>query len=323
MAMKRLLALLAAAGLVTALSTVFPAARAGQSATAPAALAHLTNQPFWTGITDLASFERESATHLAHAQALLDRLIQVNSRRTIDNTLRPYDAIAAELNLAEAGANVIRRLHVDKAFQDAGTQILARVTEFQNGIRLNRGVYDALRAMDLGAADTETRHYVARELQTLRLAGADRDDATRARLRELRQQHEALTTEFGKNIGEGTKRIPVTRAALDGLPADFLARLAPDSSGALHLTSGDADARAVLTWAKDDDLRRRMYVALNTVAYPANDGVLRRILTTRAEIAKLTGHANWAEWDMVPRMAQTRAAASEFIDRVVAAVPAA
>jgi thimet oligopeptidase len=98
-----------------------------------------------------------------------------------------------------------------------------------------------------------------------------------------------------------------------------VARLAPDPSGALHLTSGDADARAVLTWAKDDDLRRRMYVALNTVAYPANDGVLRRILTTRAEIARLTGHANWAEWDMVPRMAQTPAAASDFIDRVVAA----
>jgi thimet oligopeptidase len=62
-----------------------------------------------------------------------------------------------------------------------------------------------------------------------------------------------------------------------------------------------------------------MYVALNTLAHPANQSVLRRILITRGEIARLTGYANWAEWDMVPRMARTSTGASSFIDRVVAA----
>lgn len=281
--------------------------------------ADVTDAPFWAEIKDIAAFEQASSSHLAHAEAKLAQLVAVTGPRTIENTLQPYDDIAVELNLAEQGAGVITRLHADEHFRLAATKVLTRIVAFQNSLQLNRRVYDALNGLNLSSADAETRYYVTRELATLRLSGADKDDATRARLNELRQQHESLNNDFRTNIRDGVKKFSVPREQLDGMPADFVARLKVDESGQLELTSGDADARQVLTYAKSDELRRRMYIALNTVGWPANEAVLRRILTTRAEIAKLTGHANFAEWDMPPRMARTTAAASGFIDRVVAA----
>jgi HAD superfamily phosphoserine phosphatase-like hydrolase len=50
---------------------------------------------------------------------------------------------------------------------------------------LNRAVYDAIAAVDLAAADADTKRLVERTLRDYRRAGVDKDDATRARLKEI------------------------------------------------------------------------------------------------------------------------------------------
>ena len=60
---------------------------------------------------------------------------------------------------------------------------------FYTALALDREVYDAIVALDVSGADAATRHYVTRTLRDFRLAGVDRDPATRERIRQL---HEAL-----------------------------------------------------------------------------------------------------------------------------------
>jgi Zn-dependent oligopeptidase len=93
-----------------------------------------------------------------------------------------------------------------------------------SALSLNRQVYEALTAIDLEDASPATRHYVERTLLSYRLAGVDKDEATRARLQSLHEKATRLSLEFGRNIQEGAKTIEATPVELAGLPEDFIAR---------------------------------------------------------------------------------------------------
>jgi len=317
--MQLLRTTLIVAALVAAPRAIAPQEQAAASASHLPERADPTNAPFWADVSGPASLTRAADAHLAHARALLDRLVAVNGPRTVGNTLALYDDVLIELGLAEGAAALISRMPPDAGFRDAAERVLQQVASVQAGLSLNRAVYDALHAIDLSSADGETRHYVDRELRAFRRAGVDQDHASRARLQELRQQLVEATQQFGRNVREDSKTITTAAATLDGLPADFIARHPADAAGMVALTTGDTDARPVLTYAHDDGLRKRMYRAFNTIAYPSNIPVLQRMIAIRAEIARLAGYPNWAEYDMAPRMAGSAKAAADFIDRIVAA----
>src|SRR4030095_9337812 len=118
-------------------------------------------------------------------------------------------------------------------------------------------------AIDLSGADAEARHYVTRELRAFRLAGVNQSQASRDRLKDLRQQLVAATQQFLRNIREDAKTMTTPVATLDGLPAASFARHPSGPAGTVTLTTGDADVRPVLTYARDDEFRKRVYFAFN------------------------------------------------------------
>lgn len=275
--------------------------------------------PFLAGIADVASLQRSAESHLSRAQEWADRLIAVRGTRTIENTLRPYDEVRRELEGGRV-AGVFARLHSDAGMRRAADEIVGRFAAFRSQFELNRGVYDALAALDTSRADSETKYYVERELQRFHLNGVDKDETTRARIATIRQQLVAVQREFDRNFRSDVRQIMVTDVSeLAGLPADYVAQHRPDASGAVTLTTNAPDAGPVMTYAKSDDLRRRMFVAMNNVGYPVNTEVLRRMITTRAELATLLGFDSWADVDAAPRMVGTAKNASDFIDRIFAA----
>ena len=74
------------------------------------------------------------------------------------------------------------------------------------------------------AADAETRYYLPRTLRDFRLAGVDKDEATRKRIKALRDELVLIGQEFDRNIRTDLRTVTAASAAeLDGLPADFIA----------------------------------------------------------------------------------------------------
>src|SRR3989454_6272007 len=184
---------------------------------------------------------------------------------------------------------------------------------------LNRAVYDALAAIDLGHADAQAKCDVQREVRDFGLNGVDRDEARRERIGKLQRELNAANQEFLRNIRANTRTITIASAAdLAGLPPDFIARLKPDANGVRSLTTNISTIIPVLTFAKSDDVRKRLYIEWTNIAYPENLAILGRMLATRAEIAHLIGFNSYADYDMADRMVGSSKAASEFIDRVAA-----
>ncbi len=258
---------------------------------------------------------------LAAHQAALAALLAVDGARTPDNSLRLFDEAIEQLSLAGAQAGVLNSVAADKAVRDQAQEEAQRVAMAGSALSLNRPVYDALKAIDLAGASPATKHFVERTLLGYRLAGVDKDQATRDLLQSLHEKATRLSLEFSRNIQEGGKTIEATEAELDGLPADYLARhpLKKDgvnAEGKATLTTDQPDMQPVMTFAANAALRERMFLAYNTRAYPANQQILLDLLATRQQIATVLGFRSWADLATADQMMGSAANARTFLAKL-------
>jgi thimet oligopeptidase len=249
-------------------------------------------------------------------EAALEALLAVEGPRTLENSLRLYDAAIEQLNLAGAQAGVLNSVAADKAVRDQAQQEAQRVAQAGSALSLNRAVYEALAAIDLDGASPATKHYVERTLLGYRLAGVDKDQATRDLLQSLHEKATRLSLEFSRNIQEGGKTIEAAAAELDGLPADYIARHEPDTDGRIVLTTDPPDMQPVMTFASNAALRERMFLAYNTRAYPANREILLDLLATRQRIALTLGFRSWADLATADQMMGSAANARTFLAKL-------
>ena len=256
------------------------------------------------------------SARLAAHEAALAALLAIEGRRTIENTLRLYDAALEQLSLAGAQAGVLNSVAAEKSVRDQAQMEAQRIAMAGSALSLNRGVYDALAAMDLNGADAATRHYVERTLLQYRLAGVDKDQVTRERLQALHEKATKHSLDFSRNIQEGAKTIVATQAELDGLPPDYLGRHQPDARGQITLSTDQPDMQPVMTFASNPDLRERMFVAYNTRAYPENKQILLDLLATRQEIASVLGFRSWADLATADQMMGSAANVRDFLAKL-------
>jgi len=278
----------------------------------------------WATKPDASAFEKIVNDHLSAAQATIDKMVAVKGPRTIDNTLAPFDEAVRQVNSGAYLAGLLLQVHPDRAFRDHATTMLTKAASVQTSIALNHDVYAALASLDLSRADDATRYYVNRQLLQFRLAGVDKDEATRARLKKLNDQAVEEVSMLDRNIADDRKIVEADPAELDGLPQDFIDRHKPGANGKVQISTDYPDALPVLTFAKSDALRRRLSIAFNTRAYPKNQEVLTSLMKTRYEIANLLGYSSWADYHAADKMVETGQNVATFIQQIKdAAMPLA
>ena len=240
----------------------------------PAAAAAPENLHAWEagGAASAEALAAWVGARLEAHEAALGALLAVEGKRTPENSLRLYDAAIEQLSLAGAQAGVLNSVAAAREVRDQAQMEAQRVAMAASALSLNRQVYEALVAVKLdggldGAnppASPATRHFVERTLLSYRLAGVDKDQATRDHLQTLHEKATRLSLEFSRNIQEGAKTIEATAAELEGLPADYLARHPADAAGRITLTTDPPDMQPVMTFAVSAALRKRMFLAYNT-----------------------------------------------------------
>lgn len=286
----------------------------------PAAPGTGSTAPFFTGVSDAASLTKLVNDHLATARELLGQLTAPSGARTAQQTLRIYDNVIVHFQEARDLSSIVRQLHPDAAMRTAAETLNQAAESFETDLALNPAAYGALAGIRTAGAPADLKRYVTLELNDYRRDGVDKDAPTRAKISELRGLLVKLRQEFDRHVRDGARTLTVASAAeLAGLPPDFIAAHKPGPDGTIKLTTAASDLQPVMLYAKSDDLRRRMLLESNDVAYPANLAVLQRLIEARAELARTLGFKDWATFDLSNRMAATPQNAATFIDRIVAA----
>ena len=281
----------------------------------------LTTQPtVWASKPDAAAFEKIVNDRLAAGQKSIDKLVAVKGARTIENTLVPYDEAIRQINTGNYLANMMFQIHPDAAFRDLATKLTEKATSALTALSLNRDVYKALSAVDTSKADAATRYYVQRTLLEFQLAGVDKDDATRSRIKQLNDELTNEVTMYERNIADDQRSVVVAGAAdLDGMPQDYIDRHKPGADDKITITTDYPDALPIFKFARNTDLRKRLMEQFDNRAYPKNRDLLMKMMQTRYQIATLLGYASWADYNAADKMAVNGQNIAQFIHDLDAA----
>jgi thimet oligopeptidase len=146
-----------------------------------------------------------------------------------------------------------------RANAEAMTQELSK---FSTELSLNRDVYDARRA---GPQERRTpRRSTTSSARCAELPPERRRQGRRDAQSASRKAQDELVlvaAEFARNIRADRLAHHLTAAELDGLPADFHRAPQPDAEGRVALTMEYPDYIQVTPYARNDDLRRRAFMA--------------------------------------------------------------
>lgn len=262
---------------------------------------------------------KEAQGMLSKAREILERVVTAKGKRTVANTLVPFNELSNVVSLVGLQNQLLFNAHTNAAVRDAANKAYLAADSMSTELSLNRPLYEAFKALDVGKADRETRHAVWKILRDFRRAGVDRDEATRARIKALNDEISEIGSAFDRNINEDQRSIELTNASdLKGLPEDFVAGHAA-KDGKITLTTAYPDAIPVFQYAAKASVRQRLQREFYDRGYPKNLEVLARLLEKRHELATLLGYDSYAEYVTGDKMIGTAKAASEFVERVARA----
>ncbi len=275
----------------------------------------------WSTQPDVAAFDQIENARLAGAERSIEGIVAVKGPRTIGNTLSNYDEAVRQINAALYFSSLMEAVHPDAAFRDRATAMTRKASAAQAALSLNREVYQALTAVPLSQADPAAQYYLRRQILEFQLAGVDKDDKTRARLKALNDELTEEQSAFDRNINDGEKQVEVRDASeLAGLPRDYIDSHKPGKDGLIHITTSYPDYIPAMNFAASESLRRRLYLAFNTRAYPVNRDVLLKMMRTRYEIATTLGYKSWADYNAADKMIATGGRIADFIRELDRAV---
>lgn len=235
--------------------------------------------------------------------------------------LQLWNDAAIALANAFAISSLLSSVHPDPAVIELAEAIEVEARRFSSDLHLDRDVFDRLasvRIEPLEALDPRAARMLRDALRSFRRAGVDRDEETRARLRELNERETDLGQAFSRNIRDGRRTAHVPLGALAGLPDDFVAAHPADEQGRVLISTEYPDVHPFLTFSADPEARRAVATEFLNLAWPENDEVLGELLRVRHEKATLLGYADWPDYDAEVKMIGSGRAIAEFVDQLAA-----
>ncbi len=266
-------------------------------------------------------FARGVRRDLDEARALAERAKSLGPGDPIA-VLRAFDGAFGAVSEAAARSSLARNVHPDPAMRDVAEAQEREVDALATTLSLDRELYEALAAVDPRGEDDATRHLVEKGLRDFRRAGVDRDEATRERIRALRDELVRIGQEFGRNVKDDVRRIELDPSELEGLPEDWRRARPPGPGGKVTVTTDPADYVPFLTYARSGRAREALWRLYRLRGHPRNVEVLSRMLARRAELARVLGYPSWAAYVTEDKMIGSEAAAASFVERIAAAAEA-
>jgi thimet oligopeptidase len=257
--------------------------------------------------------EDRNRERLARAGALLRRL-ESERDGTARRTIPAVNDIHREISNLMSECAIYVSMHPDKDVRDTAERLQREASEFSQTALQSTPVYQALgRGEGLGALESRFVELVRMDMKR---GGVELGPAERDRARALRAELTRLGQDHARNIRDDTRHVALeSDRELDGVPADYIRSHPPDPDGVIRISTNPPDMTPVMTYAHSERLRKELQRA-NQDRAPANIDVLRRLTTTRHELAGLLGYATWAHYNLEERMVETPEALRRFIDEV-------
>ena len=265
------------------------------------------------------SFLASCRSDLGETKKQIAEIKATNSPREAMATLQAFDTTILIASDAAARSGLAEQVHPAKPFRDAAQDCEQEASQLLTDISLDKDMYNVLASLDGSKLDSAASYFLRTTLRDYHRSGVDRDDATRAKIRQLSDELVKIGQEFEQNIPADVRTLQLDPSQLDGLPEDFKQAHKPDASGKVTLKTDNTDYIPFREYATNDAAQKAFYELYNQRAYPKNLEVLSRLLQKRHELANVLAYPDWAAYVTEDKMVGTKQNAADFIEKITAA----
>ena len=265
-------------------------------------------------LNDAESLTALCASEETALRAHLAELETASETPTVEGFYESYNSLNASLGNMARAAQSISGIHPDAAVREAGEACDQLLSSLNTDLGLSRPLYEAISSIDVSDADEVTQFSISKDLLSFRLSGVDKDDETRARIRELNDEITVIGQDFDRNIREDVRYLTLASAEeLSGLPQDFIDAHSADESGDIKISTQYPDFLPFMKYAESDSAREKLLTLYFNRAYPANQEILENLLAKRFELAQMIGYDNYAQLITANKMVGTPERVETFL----------
>ena len=297
-------------------------------------------------LLDFSGLPRYKSVRPEHVAPAIDQLLVENraliARLTTKATVASWNEFADPLENANERLwrawGMVAHLHAvddNPAIRDAYNANLPKITRYRTELAQNLHLYEKFKALraskGFGELSQAQRKIVENDLRDYRLGGAELAPQNKRRFAEIQEELAALETKFSENLLDATNAFSALiadRGALLGVPEDVLEAAEEgarkDRQEGWKFTLHAPSYGPLMQYAENRDLREKLYRAHVTRASEFgnleldNTSIIVRELRLRKEKARLLGYKSFAEFSLVPKMAESPEAALDFLNDLAA-----
>ncbi len=261
----------------------------------------------------------------------------VKTNHTISwmSTVQPLEEAAERLDKVWGMLNHLNAVANTSEVRSVYEELLPVVTNFSIDVMQDAKLYKIFNAMgeseEFFSLNVAQQTVITNAIRDFKLSGVSLPEPQSSELRTSTERLSELENNFANNVLDSTEAwtyhvAPDQVALLEGVPEHTkeLAK-AKASNSKLEgwvLTLDFPCYAAIIKHAVNRQLREEFYIAQNTRASGEgamagkwdNTPLIAEILQTRQKIASLTGHKNYADYSLVPKMARTTTQVGDFLN---------
>ena len=134
--------------------------------------------------------------------------------------------------------------------------------------------------------------------------GIDLSEEKKTRIKELSLLLSTISRTFELNIQNQKNHIIAKKELLSGLKEEQLKRLEEIDKDTYKIGVDYPTYDLIMRYCSNAQIRKNLYIAFNSRAYPENVSLLKEIRTLSSEYAELVGSKNYADLDIELQMAK-------------------
>ncbi|MBQ8542206.1 MAG: M3 family metallopeptidase [Bacteroidaceae bacterium] len=249
----------------------------------------------------------------------IENICNNSSPATFENTILPYERGGKMLSDVLCAFNALIYSHSYDEIVRVEEEIQQKYIEHRNNITLNDNLFARIKNVyeNMPPTLTEEQKRLTEEIYTAFVRqGANLKGDERDTYRSLSRSLTALSLKFQENIIKDTDSytlLVTNEEKLQGLPEDLVetaAKSAKESGKEGWLfTLHRPSYLPFITFCKNRELRKQMYMAYSTIGAKGNEfdnrAIVKEIVNTRLQLARLLGYSTYSDYVLAERMAET------------------
>ena len=281
---------------------------------------------------EIAHYEPAIREGIRRQQAEIDAITGNPEAPTFANTVLAYEKSGEMLQRAGTVFGNLLSAETNDELQELARKMMPLMSDHENNISLNEKLFARIKTVyeqqEKEALNPEQKKLLEDIYNGFVRSGANLEGEAKDKYRALSQELSLLTLQFSENALKETNdyQLVITDSTqLSGLP-ESAKEAAAETAGEKGVEGWVFTLQApsyspFMTYADNRDLRRELYLAYNTKCTHDNATnnleIVKKLANTRMAIAQLLGYDNFAQYNLVERMAQNSDAVYSLLNQLL------